>query len=132
MNVYLKSALQSNPTFSVVNSLFEKLTELNAAPGNEIEHGYTFEIFPKHAILSRSEDATAHVRSHRYTTGCFISWINNTPSLEKAAKRAAHELTDIVAKAEGTEANIGYGNYSEYRYRFAFRSRMTSIIFHRF
>ena len=125
MNVYLKSAFQSNPTFSVISNLFEKLTELNAAPGNEINHGYTFEIFPKHAILSRSEDATAHVRSRRYTTGCVITWFNNTPSLEQAAKRAAHELTDIVAKGEDTETNIGYGNFSERRYRSVFRSHTT-------
>ena len=116
MNVYLKSAFQANPTFSVVNNLFEKLTELNVAPGNEINHGYTFEIFPKHAILSQSEDATAHVHSRSYTTGCVITWFNSTPSLVQSAKRAAHELTDIVAKGEGTETNIGYGNFSERRF----------------
>ena len=122
MNVYLKSAFQAKPTFSVVSNLFEKLTELNAAPGNEINHGYTFEIFTKHAILSRSEDATAHLRSHRYSTGCVITWFNNTPSLEQAAKRAAHELTDIVTKGEGTETNIGYGNFSERRFHFVILS----------
>ena len=132
MCAYIKSAFQSKPTFSVVNHLLEKLTELNAAPGNEIEHGYGFELFPKNAILSRSEDATAHVRDHRYTTGCIITWMNNTPSVEQAAKQAAHELTDIVAKAEGTETNSGYGNFSEHLYLFEFRSHSTYIVFHRF
>ena len=124
-NSYIKSAFQSKPTFDVVNNLLEKLTELNAAPGNEIEHGYMFELFPTQTVLSRSEDATAHVRSHRYTTGCIIKWMNNTPSVEQAAKRAARELTDIVAKAEGTEVNNGYGNYSKCPYRFALRSHTT-------
>ena len=120
MNFYIKSAFLSKPTFSVVNSLLEKLTELNAAPGNEVDHGYTLELASKHTILSRSEDATAHVRDHRYTTGCFIIWNNNMPSVEQAAKRAAHELTGIVAKAEGTENNIGYENFSEHLYRLSF------------
>ena len=125
MCAYIKSAFQSKPTFSVLNNLLEKLTELNAAPGNEIDHTYGFELFPKHTILSRSEDATAHVRDHRYTTGCINTWMNNTPSVEQAARRAAHELTDIVAKAEGTEANSGYGNFGERRYHFVSHSHTT-------
>jgi len=108
---YFKSAFQSKPTYSVVNNLLEKLTELNATPGNEVNHSYGFELFPKNAILSRSEDATAHVRDRRYTTGCINTWMNNTESVEQAARHAAHELTDIVAKAEGTETNSGYGNF---------------------
>ena len=119
MNYYMKSAFQSNPSFEVVNDILEKLTELNTAPGNEIDHVYMTVYLPPHTLMSRPEDATAHVRSHRFMTGCVLSWANNTPSVEKAAKRAAHELTDIVAKAEaevsGTETNIGYGNYSENR-----------------
>ena len=114
-NYYIKSAFQSNPTFDVVNNLVKKVNELNAVPGNVIEHGYMFELFPTDTVLSRSEDATAHIRAKRYTTGCIVKWKDslNTPSVEQAAKRAAHELTDIVAKAEGTETNTGYGNYCE-------------------
>ncbi|KAF8267445.1 hypothetical protein EI94DRAFT_1581127 [Lactarius quietus] len=117
MNFYIKSALESNPTFPVVKSLLEKITELNAAPGNEIEHRYMFELFPPQTILCRSEDATSHVRSHRYTTGCILKWMDNKPGIQEAARRAARELTDIVAKAEaqatGThETSREYGNYT--------------------
>ena len=131
-NYYIKGAFLSKPTFSVVKNILEKLAKLSAAPGNEIEHGYMFELASKHAILSRGEDATAHVREHRYITGGMINWMDNTPSVAQAAKSAAHELADIVAKAEGTEANIGYGNFSERLYRFEFRSHSTYLIFHRF
>ena len=119
MNIYIKSVLESTPTYSVVNSLLQKTLELNAAPGNEIDHGYMWELFPPHTVLSRSEDSTAHVRTNRHTTGCILKWMNNPPGVQQAAKRAAHELTDIVAKAEAQasgmklEYNTGYGNYSE-------------------
>lgn len=119
-NYYMKSVFQSNPRFEVVNGILEKLAELNAAPGNEIDHVYLFEYIPHHTVLSQREDATAHLRSRRSMTGCALKWVNNTPSVEQAAKRAALELTDIVAKAEaeasGTEtSNTGYGNFSELR-----------------
>jgi hypothetical protein len=115
-NFYIKSAFESNPTFDVVNNLVEKLNELNTVPGNVADHGYMFELFPTDTVLSRSEDATSHLRAKRYTTGCIIKWKNNlnTPIVEQAARRAAHALTDIVAKAEGAESNSGYGNYSEH------------------
>jgi hypothetical protein len=111
-NFYLKSAFESNLTFDVVKNLVKKLNEQNAAPGNVVEHGYMFELLPTDTVLTRSEDATAHLRAKRHTTGCVIKWNNslNTPSVEQAAKPAAHELTDI---AEGAETNSGYGSYSE-------------------
>jgi hypothetical protein len=115
-NFYLKSAFMSNPTFDVVNNLVKKVNELNSDPGNVLEYGYMFELLPTDTVLSRSEDATAHLRAKRHTTGCIIKWQSslNTPIVEQAAKRSAHELTDIVAKAEGAEINTGYGNYSEH------------------
>ena len=114
-NFYLKSAFLSEPTLDVVDNLVKKVNELNAVPGNVIEHGYMFELFPIDTVLSRSEDATAHIRAKRFTTGCMVKWQDslNTSIVEQAAKRAAHELTGIVAKAEGAETNTGYGNYSE-------------------
>jgi hypothetical protein len=119
IKIYARSVLETTPTYSVVNSLLEKTLELNAAPGNEIDHGYLWELFPPHAALTRSMDSTSHVRTNRHTTGCIVTWINSPPGVQQAAKRAAHELTDIVAKAEaqasgmGLESNPGYGNYSE-------------------
>jgi hypothetical protein len=119
MNIYIKSVLETAPTYSVVNSLLEKTLELNAAPGNEIDHGYMWELFSPQTVLTRSEDSTSHVRTNRHTTGCILKWINNPPGVQQAAKRAARELTDIVAKAEAQasgmdlESNTGYGNYSE-------------------
>jgi hypothetical protein len=121
MNIYLKSVLETSPTYSVVNSILEKTLELNAAPGTVIDHGYVWELFPSHTVLTRSEDSTSHVRTHRHTTGCVLKWVNNPPGVQQAAKRAAHELTDIVAQAEAQasgmnlESNPGYGNYSERR-----------------
>jgi len=118
MNFYIKSVLETTPTYSVINSLLEKTLELNAAPGNEIDYGYMWELFAPHTVLTRSEDSTAYVRTNRHTTGCVIKWINNPPGAQQAAKRAAHELTDIVAKAEAQasgmdlESNAGYGNYN--------------------
>ena len=91
-------------------------SELNAVPGNVLQHGYMFELLPTDTVMSRSKDATAHLRAKRHTTGCVIKWKHsqNTSIVEQAAKRAAHELTDIVAKAEGAETNSGYGNYSQH------------------
>ncbi|KAH9058045.1 hypothetical protein EDB87DRAFT_1627897 [Lactarius vividus] len=115
-NYYMKSVLQSNPRFDVVNAVLEKLIKLNAAPGNGIDHAYLFEYIPHHTVLTRRDDATAHLRSHRGMTGCALKWANNTPRVAQAAKRAASELTDIVAKAEaqasGTDINTGYGNFN--------------------
>ncbi|KAI9435087.1 hypothetical protein H4582DRAFT_1972776 [Lactarius indigo] len=95
-NYYMKSIYQSHPRFDVVNAVLEKLTKLNAAPGNEVDHVYLFEYIPHH-------------------TAAHSNGTNNTPQAAQAAKRAAFELTDIVAKAEaqasGTEANSGYGNF---------------------
>jgi hypothetical protein len=133
MNVYLKSVLGSYPTYSVVSSILEKTLELNAAPGNEIDHGYLWELLPSHTVLTRSEDSTSHVRSNRHTTGCVIKWINNSPGVQQAAKRAARELTDIVAKAEAQasgidlESNAGYGNYSECPWFFLAFGRLKSF-----
>lgn len=120
MGYYLKSVYQSNPSFGIVDDVLEKVIELNAAPGNEIDHVYMFEYIPPMTVVSRPEDATAHLRSSRTMTGCALKWTNNTPSTEKAAKRDALALTGIVAKAEAkvsgeASANTGYGNYSENR-----------------
>jgi hypothetical protein len=114
----------------VVNNLVKKVNELNAVPGNVVEYGYMFELYPTDIVLSRSEDATAHLRAKRHTTGCIIRWESslNTPSIEQAARCAAHELTDIVAKAEGAKTNPGYGNYSE-RTHPPTLSNMTRIFF---
>ncbi|KAN0132180.1 hypothetical protein V8E53_009946 [Lactarius tabidus] len=118
INIYAKSVLETTPTYSVVNSLLEKTLELNAAPGNEIDHGYLWELFPPNAVLTRSVDSTSHVRTNRHTTGCIVTWINKPPGVQQAAKLAAHELTDIVAKAEAQasgmdlQSNPGYGNYN--------------------
>jgi hypothetical protein len=114
-NFYLKSAFMSEPTFDVVNNLVKKVNDLNAAPGNVLEHGYMLELYSTDTVLSRSEDATSHIRAKRHTTGCMIKWQSsqNTLIVEQAAKRAAHELTDIVVKAEGVDNNTGYGNLSE-------------------
>jgi hypothetical protein len=126
MNIYVKSVLESTPTNSVVNSLLEKTLELNAAPGNEIDHGHMWELFPPHAVLTRSEDSTSHVRTGRHTTACVLKWVKNSPGVQQAAKHAAHELTDIVAKAEAQasgmdlESNPGYGNFSKYHLAFFF------------
>ncbi|KAI0294635.1 FAD-binding domain-containing protein [Multifurca ochricompacta] len=115
---YLKSVFQSSPRAHVVKSVFEKITQLNAAPGNEIEHGYLFEYVPHHTVMTLPENATSHLRSHRGMTGSALKWTNNTPAVEQAAKKAARELTDIVAIAEAQasdgKSNSGYGNFSGY------------------
>ncbi|KAH9969342.1 hypothetical protein BJV74DRAFT_983511 [Russula compacta] len=114
-NYYFKSVFQSGPRTEVSKSLFEKVSELNAAPGNEIQHFYLFDYVPHGAALSIPEDATAFLRSHRGMTGCALKWAKNTPSTEKAAKNASRELTNIVLEAEAQvsdEGNSGYGNFS--------------------
>jgi hypothetical protein len=54
-------------------------------------------------------------------TGTMLKWPRNTPSAEEAAKRAARELTNIVAEAEAqisSENNSGYGNLSQCPFAF--------------
>jgi hypothetical protein len=91
--------------------------ELNAAPGNDIQHIYLFDHVPHRAVLTVPEDATAFPRSHLGTTACMLKWARKSPSNEDAARRAARELTNIVAEAEAQvsgESNIGYGNLGQY------------------
>ena len=115
-NYYLKSVNQSDPRPEVSRRLFDRLSELNATPGNEVQHFYVFEYFPHRTVLNLPEDATAFLRSHRTMTGAAMKWAKNSPSIEEAVKRAVHELTSIVAEAE-TQAsggsNMGYGNFSQ-------------------
>ena len=115
-NYYLKSVNQSGPRPDVSRRLFDKVSELNAAPGNEVQHFYVFEYFPHRTVLNLPEDATAFPRSHRTMTGTAIKWAKNSPSVEESVKRAVHELTNIVAEAEtqvSGKSNIGYGNFSQ-------------------
>jgi hypothetical protein len=116
-NYYLKSVFESGPRPDVVKSVFKRVRELNAAPGNDIQHNYLFEYVPHRVVLSVPEDATAFFRSERGTTACVLKWIQKSPSNEDAARRAARELTDIVAEAEAQvsgENNSGYGNLGQY------------------
>ena len=112
----MKSVNQSGPRPEVARRVFDKLSELNGAPGNEVQHFYAFEHYPLRTVLNVPEDATAYLRSHRYFTGAVLKWAKNSPSVEEAAKRAAHELTSIVAESEtqvSGESNMGYGNFSQ-------------------
>ncbi|KAI9451654.1 hypothetical protein F5148DRAFT_1238677 [Russula earlei] len=115
-NYYLKSVYQSGgPQPEVAKSVFKKLSELNAAPGNEIQHFYIFEYIPHRAVMSVPEDATAYPRSYRGMTGSALKWPLSSPGNDEAAKRAARELTNIVAEVEAKisgEDNSGYGNFS--------------------
>ncbi|KAH9955082.1 FAD-binding domain-containing protein [Russula dissimulans] len=116
-NYYMKSVLQSGgPQADITKNVFKKLSELNAAPGNEIEHFYLFEYVSHRVTLTVPESATAFARTHRGMTGAAIKWAKGTPSNdEAAAKRAARELTNIVAEAEAQvsrEAITGYGNFN--------------------
>jgi hypothetical protein len=46
-----------------------------------------------------------------------LKWAGKSPSNEDAARRAARELTNIIAEAEAQvsgESNIGYGNLGQY------------------
>jgi hypothetical protein len=99
-NYYLKSVFQSGPRPDIVKSVFKRVSELYAAPGNEIQHSYLFEYVPHRAVLAVPEVATAFLRSHRGTTACTVKWARKSPSNEDAARRAARELTNIVAEAE--------------------------------
>jgi FAD/FMN-containing dehydrogenase len=116
-NYYLKSSFQSGPRADITKSVFKRVSELNAAPGNEIQHNYVFEYVPHRVTLTIPEGATAFLRTPRGMTGTSLKWSRNTPSTEEAAKRAARELTNIVAEAEAQvsgEYNSGYGNFSQY------------------
>ena len=116
-NHYLKSVFQSGPRTDVVKSVFKRMCELNATPGNEIQYYYMFEYTSHRTLLTIPEDATAFLRSHGLMTGCAFKWSRNSPSIEDAARRAARELTSIVAEAEAQvsgENNSGYGNFSQY------------------
>jgi hypothetical protein len=116
-NHYLKSVFQSGPRTEVVKSVFKRMCELNAAPWNEIQYHYMFEYTSPRVSLTIPEDATAFLRTHRLMTGCAFKWSRKSPSIEDAARRAARELTSIVAEAEAHmsgENNSGYGNFSQY------------------
>ncbi len=114
----MKSRFLSYPSFDVVNSVLKKIIQLNSAPGNESDHSFMFKYVSPQTVLSRPKDATAHLCTHHAVTFCSLKWTNNSRSVEKAAKQAALELMDIVARAEavvsGTETNTGYGNTSEH------------------
>jgi hypothetical protein len=74
---------------------------------------------PRRVVLTVPESATSYLRTHRgmNMTGSDLKWTSNTPSNEEAAKRAARELTSIVAQAEAQVSgknNVGYGNFSQY------------------
>jgi hypothetical protein len=114
---YMKSVFQSGPQADITKSVFKRVCELNAAPGNEIEHSYVFKYLPLRVSLTVPEGATAFHRTDRCTTGLIWKWNRNTPSTEEVARRAARELTNIIAEAEAQvsgENNSGYGNFSQY------------------
>jgi hypothetical protein len=116
-NYYLKSVFQSGPRPEITKSVFKRLSELNSAPGNEIQHSYLFEYMPHRVAVTVPEGATAFFRTLRGITASSLKWNRNTPSIEDAAKRAGRELTSIVAEAEARvsgENNSGYGNLSQY------------------
>jgi len=117
-NYYMKSVLVSGgPQPDIAKSVFKKVSELNAAPGNEIEHAYLLEYVSHRVVLTVPEDATAFARTHRAMTGAALKWAKGTPSNEEAAKRAARELTNIVSEAEtqlSGEVIKGYGNFSQH------------------
>jgi hypothetical protein len=116
-NYYMKSVFQSGPRPDVVKSVFKRMCELNAAPGNDIQHNYLFKYLPHRAMLTVPRDATAFFRTHHLVTGCTFKWSRKSPIIEDAARRAERELTSIVAEAEVQmpgENNSGYGNFSQY------------------
>ena len=55
----MKSVYQSGPRPEITKSLFKRLSELNAAPGNEIQHGYVYEYMPRRVTASVPEGAAA-------------------------------------------------------------------------
>jgi hypothetical protein len=76
---------------------------------------------PDRVVLAVPEDATAFLRTPHLVTGCTFRWPRKSPSVEEAARRAARELTSIVAEAEAQlsltgENNSGYGNFSQYHH----------------
>jgi len=116
-NHYMKSVFQSGPRTDVIKSVFERVCELNAAPGNEIQCYYMFDYMSPRVLLTIPEDATAFLRTDRVMTGCAFKWSRKSPSIEDVARRAGRELTSIVAEAEAQvsgENNSGYGNFSQY------------------
>jgi|SRR6267154_583623 len=120
-NHYLKSVFQSGPRTDVVKSVFKRTSELNAAPGNEIQYYYMFEYTSPRVMLTIPEDTAAFLRSHRLMTGCAFKWSQKSSTIEDVARRAARELTSIVADAEAQESgenNSGYGNFSQYQFVF--------------
>src|SRR5882757_316673 len=117
INYYLKSVYQSGPRADITKRVSKRMSELNPAPGNEIEHAYLFEYVSHRVARTVPEGAMAFFRTPRGMTGTFLKWTRNTPSNEQAAKRAARELTNIIAEAElhlAAENNNGYGNFSQY------------------
>lgn len=117
-NYYMKSVFQSGPKPDVIKRVFKRVCELNAAPGNDIQHKYLFEYVPHRTALTVPQDATSFLRSHLGTTASVLKWARKSPSKE-AARRAARDLTNIVAEAEAQvvgdpENNSGYGNLSQY------------------
>ena len=114
-NYHLKSVFQSGPQADITKSVFKRLSELNAAPGNEIQHNYIFEYTSHRVALTVPGGATAFLRTARGMTGSALKWNGNSPGVDEAARRAARELTNIVAEAEARvsgEDNSGYGNFS--------------------
>ena len=102
-----------------MKSAYKRLSELNAAPGNEIEHFLMLDYIPHHKVVSVPENATSHFRTRCNLVGFAMKWANNTPGIEEAAKLAARELTNIFTGADSqiSDANkTGYGNFSKYRY----------------
>ena len=120
-NFYIKSVFLSGPRPDIIKSVFKRVCELNGAPGNEIQHNYLFEFGPHRAVLAVPEGATAFLRSHLGTTACVLKWARKSPGNEDAARRAARELTNVVAEAEtrvSAENNSGYGNLCQYHFVF--------------
>jgi hypothetical protein len=113
----MKSTFMSRPRPDAVKRVSERLSELNGAPGNQIQHAFAIDYFPYGKVLSVPQNATAHFRFQRQVAGCVLKWVDNSPEAEKAAKSAARELTDIIINAEtrvsGANAfTVGYGNLS--------------------
>jgi hypothetical protein len=101
-----------------MKQLFERVRELNAAPGNEIEHVSLFDFFSHRKVLSVPVDATAHLRSSAGMIGCALKWRNNTPANEQAARLAARGLTNIITASDtqlSDAGKAGYGNFSKSR-----------------
>ena len=116
---YLKSVFHPGPRAELVKSASKRLSELNAAPGNEIQHFLVLEYHPYRKVLSVPLNATSHFRTGRTMVGCVLKWTNNTPAIEQSAKLAARELTNLFTEAGpqiSDASKAGYGNFSKYRY----------------